>query len=233
MRLMVMRSFGLLMFAVLVLGMPASCYAGSAHDAAVYYPLEPGDSWTYHFGGENGTVHYDVTGYSDEDKGYIIRRCAKMIDVSLTTDMIIGTSGGMVVLKGGTDLGAGKFRRFYNHGEVILNSPVKTGNVWEYDKDNTDNNWACRVRCRVVRITDMDVKAGHFKNVCMLERVASYLDKDGTEKYREVHNEYYAPHVGKIKEELVEDANDAIRAGHAVPLDPPAVLLELVSYDIK
>ncbi len=212
---------------------PVFAYPEGPPTAADYYPLEPGNSWSYHFGGENGTARYEIKRYSDEYKGYLVKRSAKMIDISLVTELIIGDRGGAVTLIGGTEIASGNLRHIYFHPEVILNSPLKAGAAWEYEKESLDNGLMCRVKCRVVKVSDMDVKAGHFGNVCMVERVSSYRDKDDAEQYREVHNEYYAPHVGMIREELVEDANDAIRVGHAVPLDPPAVLLELVSYNVK
>jgi len=218
---------------LLIIVLLAGFVSESADNAAAYYPLAPGDTWTYQFGGGNGTAVYEVTGYSDEYKGYIIKRCAKMIDVSLTTEKITGVSDGRVMLIGGTELGTGEYMQVYDDSEVLLGSPVKTGTTWEYKKDNSGNGLECRVMCRVAKVSDIDVKAGHFRNVCMVERTASYIDKDGKERYREVHNEYYAPRVGLIREELVEDANDALRAGHPVPLDPPALLLELVSCKVN
>ncbi len=92
--------------------------------------------------------------------------------------------------------------------------------TWEYDKDNRDNDLVCRVKCRVVNFTDCEVKAGRFENVCVIQRTACYYEGKA-EKYRKVQNEYYAPHVGEIKEESVDALGNA------------NVLMELLEYKIK
>jgi len=132
----------------------------------------------------------------------------------------MGNRGGRIVHIGGTDIKSGKSRLIFDNGEVILKSPLKVGMTWEYDKDNRDNDLVCRVKCKVVKITDCEVLAGHFENVCVIQRTACYY-QGKVKKYRKVQNEYYAPGVGELKEESVDDHGNA------------NVLMELLEYKIK
>lgn len=209
--------FVLLLFA---LGLPAFSCAHQLDDAGVYYPLVAGNTWTYQFSDNKSTARYEVIGYLDDCDAWLVKCTTNMIDVSITTELVMGNKGGRIVHFGGTDIKAGKSRLIYDNGEVILKAPLKVGMSWEYDKDNRDNDMVCRVKCRVVKITDCEVLAGRFENVCMIQRTTCYY-KSKTEKNRKVQNEYYAPRVGEIKEESVDALGKA------------NVLMELLEYKIQ
>jgi hypothetical protein len=202
------------------LSRPVCSYPAGQDDASTYYPLVAGNVWTYQFADNKSTVRYDVVGHLDDRDTYLVSCLTKMIDVNIKTEEIMGNSGGRIIHIGGTDIKFGKNRRIYDNVEVLLKTPLTAGATWEYDKDNRDNGLSCRVKCRVVKITDCEVKAGEFENVCVVQRTACYY-KDNEEKYRKVQNEYYAPGVGEIKEESVDALGNA------------NVLMELLEYKIK
>jgi len=199
---------------------PVCSYPAGPDDASTYYPLVAGNSWTYQFSDNKSTVRYEVVGYLDELNAYLMSCLTKMIDVNIKTEDIIGNKGDQIIHFGGTDIRSGNSRLIFDNGEVILKNPLKVGMTWEYDKDNRDNDMACRVKCRVVKLTDCEVLAGRFENVCVIQRSSCYY-KGKVEKYRKVQNEYYAPRVGEIKEEFVDALGKA------------SVRMELVEYKIK
>jgi len=212
----------LVLFSILLFSfsLPVCSYPVATDDASIYYPLQTGNSWTYQFDDNKSTVKYEVARYLDDHDTYVVSCLTTMIDVVVKTEEIMGYRGDSVVHVGGTDIRSGNSRLIYGNGEVILKAPLKVGMSWQYNKDNRDNNLACRVKCRVVKFTDCVVKAGRFENVCVVQRTACYY-KGKTEKYRKVQNEYYAQSVGEIKEESV-DADGR-----------PGVLMELLEYKIQ
>ena len=219
-----MKSFKAVIVLFIVLSfhitMPAGADAVVPDDASTYYPLAAGNSWTYQFSDNKSTARYEVVGYLDELNAFQVSCLTKMIDVKIKTEEIIGNKGGKIIHIGGTDIKSGNSRLIYDNGEVILKTPLKVGMTWKYDKDNRDNDLVCRVKCRVVKVTGCVVKAGQFKDVCVIQRATCYY-KGNVEKYRKVQNEYYAPRVGEIKEESVDALGNA------------SVLMELLEYKIQ
>ena len=202
------------------LSVPICSYPAAPDDASIYYPLQAGNVWIYQLDDNKSTVRYEVVGYLDDRNAYLVKRLTKMIDVEITTEEFIGNSDGRIVYIGGTDIRSGISRLIFDNEEVILKTTLKSGMTWEYYKDNCDNDLVCRVKCRVVKFTDCEVKAGRFENVCVVQRMTCYY-KGKTEQYRKVQNEYYAPRVGEIKEESVDALGNA------------NVFMELLEYKIR
>ena len=181
---------------------PYAARAVETVSAESYYPLEKGSVWTYRFGRANGTARFDVTGYSAGDDAYVVRYDMKTIDVVIRTEALIKAGGGRILRIGGTDILSGNRRRMYENSEVILQPPLNPGAKWSYRRDDP-GGLDSRVDCKVVRFTDCDVPAGRFKNVLVVRRATSFLE-GANAKPREVRDEYYAPGVGEIREDIIE-----------------------------
>ena len=207
----------LLLFFSMFVAVPEPCYPATPDEAASYYPVKIGNSWTYRLDDIGSTAKYEVTGRTSGHDGLVVSCITRMIDVVIATESVISEQNGRIAHVSGTDVLTGNKRLIYAHPEVILNSPLNVGATWEYDRDTTGEDVGCRVSCRVVAFVDREVKAGSFRNVYLIQRTALYTAKDNTELRREVRYEYYAPHVGKILEESVD-------------VDRTKVSMELLDY---
>ena len=201
-----MRTFHAILAFSLILSstffIPIRARADDTPGAGSYYPLEKGSVWTYRFGRDNGTARYDVIGYSGRSGAFVVRYDMKTIDVVIRTESLIKAAGERVIRIGGTDIFSGNSRRMYANSEIILQTPLTPGASWSYRRDDPGGK-DCRVECKVVRITDCEVPAGRFKDVLVVRRTTTF-SKGVTEKSREVRDEYYAPGVGEVREDIVE-----------------------------
>lgn len=156
-------------------------------DIKVYFPMAIGNLWTYE----------DVTGVSYTTE---VTDCSKENEDTNVCTFLDAYHRGLqptrhyrrYAFRGeslfilGTKL---KDRNWQSENSMELKSPLKTGDMWEAASGSNQIS-----KYRIVEILPtMQVKAGAFNNVIMVERRDFIKGKQGATGYY-----YYAPNVGLI-----------------------------------
>lgn len=183
-----------------------------------YYPLKPGNQWTYTYpwGKGEGEEKVVVEEFFNEYNAYLLREITKLGSaLPMTTERLIDKRKTMI-LDIGTRGGFGSADWNFS-SQTLLQFPLKVGKRWKY-------NWGgSTVDCSVVNIGDVKVEAGKFSNVVEIRKVIWGSKKKG--KKSEVIMEelrYYAPGVGLIKVESVDPKKQT-----------KATFMELTDYQVK
>jgi len=106
-----------------------------------------------------------------------------------------------------------EWKQVSNH--IILKYPLAVDSIW------TTDDYESVINYKVVGFVALKVQAGNFENVCEVRKNHKYYDEERKIKSFGIFYDYYAPNVGLIKEEIVNEDKTISPA------------LELVRYNVK
>ncbi len=182
---MTSKVFKRFMITIVTVGtlIPVFLFAQHSMKLSDYYPIEVGNTWTYHAKGFRKTGKLEVT-YSIEkyDNGFYVKRETYRLD---------GEEMGQGGLS--TDLqlvnGAISETRNDNKTYVYLKLPLKVGNKWKWSEDKVATIVAVGVR--------WEVPAGIFRD-CIKVKVRS-VSSDEAAQNELNEDAYFARGVGLIQ----------------------------------
>ena len=158
-----------------------------------YFPLTVGNEWTYKMPGatEDNEQTIRVAEYSDEYRAYLVRTIFRiggafpitsedLIERRKNKVLLLGSRGGLL----GTDWN-------FTSG-LLMQLPLQPKSNWKQGDDR-------KTEYSVVGFAALTVAAGTFENVCKIKKVVK--------RFHIQYFMYFAPNVGLIKEEVINEDN--------------------------
>jgi hypothetical protein len=158
-----------------------------------YYPLKVGYEWTYKMPEDNEQT-IRVTEYSEEYRAYLVRTIWRIgTALPITSDELIETRKNKILRLGSRGGILNSDWKFIPH--LLMQFPLEKKSTWKQgDEGETEYS--------VVGFVTLTVEAGTFKNVCKIKKQVKEFDM---QMYI-----YYAPNVGLIKEEVINEDKSTI-----------------------
>lgn len=181
---------------------------------ASYYPLAVGMAWEYKLGPIQGVTSRKtckVRQYRKSDKSFVLE------NNNYTTH-----NGQTANFDGGERLrvtAQGVFRvatwNWLHNGQVqesntcLLKFPIQIGSTWT--KKEGDANGELTTTRTILRKSEVSIGAGSYRDVIVVQvKVQGVLDYREGKAYKSEEYEYYAPNVGLIKTEFLDERTGQI-----------------------